>query len=350
MASFKHKLASFGIRKRKRPTHSSGSNSGSGSNSASRPRDLPDFLVIGCQKGGTTSLAKDLAAHPEVFIPSEKEVHYFSTNCHRGPEWYARHFAGRGSKRVCGEVTPYYLFHPRCAEWIHELLPEVKLVALLREPVARGVSHFFHARQRDLEPLSSLREALEAEDTRLRGADDELQRKGFCHFAHQKHSYSKRGLYAEQLDRYRQRFPAEQLLVLRSEDYFRDSAGVVRQVCEFLGLSPPPANARHGRHENRGNYDSSEVDPAVRELLRSRFADANRELAERYGIRWDDAGAGEAAASSAAPSQAFAESNRAPPAGPADADADREHAPKRRKKQEVDAAAEETQTGLSCLH
>ena len=100
---------------------------------------LPDFLGIGTQKGGTTYLHRLLQQHPQVFLAHPKELHYFSLHQDRGLDWYSNHFAEASAEKRCGEVTPYYLFHPLAAERIHAAIPNVKLIVLLRSYVGGGL-------------------------------------------------------------------------------------------------------------------------------------------------------------------------------------------------------------------
>ena len=107
-------------------------------------RRLPDFLVIGAQRAGSTSLFAQLCEHPGVAAPSHKEIHYFDLQSFRGLRWYRSHFppAGRSRGRITGEASPYYLFHPAVPARVAEALPDVRLVALLRDPVARAYSQY----------------------------------------------------------------------------------------------------------------------------------------------------------------------------------------------------------------
>ena len=122
---------------------------------------LPDFLGLGVQKGGTTSLHCLLEQHPQVFLPSVKEVHYFSLNFASGEAWYRSQFASAEPEQRCGEITPYYLFHPQAAARVREALPQAKLIVLLRDPVERTLSQYFHSRRHGFEPLG-LEAALDA--------------------------------------------------------------------------------------------------------------------------------------------------------------------------------------------
>ena len=147
---------------------------------------FPAFYVAGAQKAGTTSLAADMAAHPDLFIPHEKECHFFTAHADDA-SWYSRKFSGAKDHQICGDCTPYYLFHPFAAKWMQELTPGAKIIVLLRNPVDRAISHFWHARQRHLEELPSFQQALDAEEGRLRDADDDLAIRGLTHYSHQKH-------------------------------------------------------------------------------------------------------------------------------------------------------------------
>ena len=101
------------------------------------PRPLPHFLVIGTQKGGTTTLHHLLSRHPGIFLPEVKEVHYFSQHFHHNRQWYADHYKLAKPGQVRGDITPFYMFHKAVPERIRSVLPNVRLIALLRDPVER---------------------------------------------------------------------------------------------------------------------------------------------------------------------------------------------------------------------
>ena len=126
---------------------------------------LPDALGIGVQKGGTTTLHHLLQAHPEVYLPACKEVHFFSKHYAAGPAWYARHFAEAPAHCRRIEITPYYVFHPMVPERVRALLPRVRLILLLRDPVERALSQLFHSRRLGFETLP-------AEQALARHSDD----------------------------------------------------------------------------------------------------------------------------------------------------------------------------------
>ena len=256
---------------------------------AGHGRVLPDFLIIGAMKAGTSSLYAYLAEHPQVMGAPHKEVHFFDHQHARGPYWYRRHFPTleevkarerqSGHPVRIGEATPYYLYHPAAAVRIHALLPAAKLIVLLRDPVARAFSHYRHVQRQGLEPLS-FTEALAAEDERLAGTEEALL-SGRCArmLAHQRFSYRSRGLYLGQLQRYFERMPAEQILVLRSEDMFADPQATVDQVIGFLGLEP--WRLRDAAARNQAPEGNTDI-PGEAELRRF-YEPHNRVLSDFLG-------------------------------------------------------------------
>jgi hypothetical protein len=245
---------------------------------------LPDFLGIGTQKGGTTSLQKLLELHRGAYLPAAKELHYFSLHGDRGAAWYAEQFSAAGSEQRCGEITPYYLFHPEAPGRIQALLPQARLMVLLRDPVERALSQYFHARRLGFEALE-LAEALAAEPARLQGSTARLSKPGSADHSHQKHSYVSRSRYEQQLERYAALFPTEQLLVLRSEDLFGHTEACWQEIQAFLGLDPLPLPAPLQR-ANAGRGEADAVPESLRTALRHELAPTAAAMRQRYGIDW----------------------------------------------------------------
>ena len=242
----------------------------------------PDFLILGCQKGGTTSLYDLVVQHPRIHAASQKELHFFSLHYRRGWSWYAAQFPKRRRRQLwwrglSGEATPYYLFHPLAAQRIAQHCPKAKLIVLLRDPVERALSQYFHSVRLGLETLP-LEAALEAEPARLAGAEASLSR-GEAHRSHQEHSYVSRSRYGQQLDRYAQLFPAHQLLVLRSERFFADPVGCTETVWRFLGVQPQPLQAV--RASNQGRGEAAQVGPEIRAALEAQLS-GERDTMERW--------------------------------------------------------------------
>ncbi|MEU3456314.1 sulfotransferase [Micromonospora sp. NPDC006766] len=245
------------------------------------PGALPDFLIIGGQRCGTTSLYHYLTAHPQVRAATGKELQFFSLHHGRGRRWYRAHFPTAAPGRHSFEASPYYLFHPSVPRRVAETLPRARFVALLRDPVERAYSHYLHTRSYGAEPLS-FADALRAEPDRLAAALRDGPDTRAAHAALRNHSYAARGRYVEQLERWYAHVPRERLLVLRSEDLYADPAGVYAQTLRFLDLEPfvPPAFARHTRRVDRG---PSELTDALRAELAAEFAPHNARLAALLG-------------------------------------------------------------------
>lgn len=212
------------------------------------PGQLPDYLIIGAQKAGTSSLYRYIAASPQVALPARKELHFFDVGYDRGVDWYRSQFpppaaeAG-GGRRLTGEGSPYYLFHPLAPRRVKALLPDVKLLVLLRDPARRAVSNYHHEVRAGRETLP-LEAALDAEPTRLAGEAERLEADpGYESYNHRHFGYLTRGVYVDQLTSWRSHFPAEQMLVIQSERLFEQTDAEMRRVFDFLGVPHVPAPA-----------------------------------------------------------------------------------------------------------
>jgi hypothetical protein len=245
---------------------------------------LPDFLCLGTQRGGTTFLQRLLERHPLVCLPACKEVHYFSLHAAESTAWYAAHYKEARPEQLCGDITPYYLFHPEASMRISSLLPEAKLIVLLRDPVERALSQYFHSVQLGLEHLS-LEEALAAEPARLFGAEAVLREPGGRHPSHQEHSYVSRSRYGGQLSRYEALYPQRQILLLRSEDLFQRPQRVWRRLERFLGLVPVPLPQIPER-ANASGLETAAVPHQVRNRLKQQLLPTYALMRRFYGIAW----------------------------------------------------------------
>ncbi len=244
-----------------------------------RERQPPDFIIIGAQRAGTTSLHRYLKDHPQVGPSWRKEVHYFDRFYERGLDWYLAHFPRRGKFPIVGEASPFYVFDPRVPGRIEETLGDrVRFIVMLRNPVDRAYSMYQMKVRRDLEELS-FEEALATEDERLAQSDDPVSPP----WRH--HSYLRRSLYAEQLERWYQRFPRDRFHVIKSEDFYARPERILHETYEFLGVS------RHTPEELRtyNLHEYSDMDPAQRRRLEAYFAPHNRRLYELLGrdLGWE---------------------------------------------------------------
>ncbi len=236
---------------------------------------LPDFLVVGTQKGGTTSLQLLLEQHPSVYLPSCKEVHYFSLRSDKTTSWYAEHFLEAKRSQKIGEITPFYLFHPRAPERIHAVIPRAKIIVLLRDPVERTISQVFHAKRHGFEKLD-IEGALNSEKERLEKGDN---------YSLQKHSYVARSRYLEQIERYERLFPRENILVLKSEELFNRTNLVWEQIQEFIKVKKCPLPGLLPK-ANTGEGERDKIDTNIRRRLKEELRDTASGVREKYGINW----------------------------------------------------------------
>ncbi len=245
---------------------------------------LPHFLGLGVQKGGTTTLQRLLEQHPQIWLSPEKELHYFSLYFNRGRHWYSNCFADASPDQCCGDITPYYVFHPQAPERIANLLPDARLIVLLRDPVERCLSQYFHSRRLGLESLE-LEDALAAESARLAGAEQQLESSDGFHFGHQEHSYLARSRYEQQLNRYEERFSTDQILLLKSEDFFDRGAQIWDRVLSFLALDAIPFPQSFSP-ANVGQGEAAAVPEQVCSHLREQLQHTYYVMENRYQIRW----------------------------------------------------------------
>jgi hypothetical protein len=241
-------------------------------------RPLPDFLILGAQKAGTTALYAYLRWHPEITGPSFKEVSFFDRHYAKGEQWYRAHMPMR-RRSLAGEASPSYLFHPLAPERVAGMLPDARLIALLRNPVDRAFSHYQHEVALGREPLS-FEDAIDREEGRMQG-ELECMLRDPSYFSHAwwNYTYAARSRYAEQLERWFASFPREQLLVLFTEELSADTAGTYRRVLDFLGVAAHDLES----YPRIFDRDYSVMNSATRARLDQELEDPNRRLAALLG-------------------------------------------------------------------
>ena len=241
-------------------------------------RPLPDFLILGAQKAGTTALYAYLRWHPEITGPSFKEVSFFDRHYAKGERWYRAHMPVR-RRSLVGEASPSYLFHPLAPERVAGMLPGARLIALLRNPVDRAFSHYQHEVALGREPLS-FEDAVDREDERMQGELERMLRDpSYFSLAWWNYTYVARGRYAEQLERWFAAFPREQLLVLFTEELSADTAATYRRVLDFLGVTARDLES----YPRIFDRDYADMNPGTRARLHKEFENPNRRLASLLG-------------------------------------------------------------------
>ena len=191
---------------------------------------LPNFLVIGATRAGSTALHHYLRPHPDVYLSPRKEVRFFNVNFDRGLDWYREHFAGAAGERAVGEATPSYLFRPDAIERMAGVVPHARLIALLRHPVERAYSHYGMNRSQGREPRSFE----QAVDDELAGGETGPAGAGVEGLA--PYRYLGPGHYLPQLQEVGRHFPRRQLLVVLFDDLCQAPLESYRSVCRFLGI------------------------------------------------------------------------------------------------------------------
>jgi hypothetical protein len=229
---------------------------------------LPDFVVIGTQKGGTSFFYRLVTEHPLVKEAAAKELHFFDNKFAEGVGWYRRCFSEGeqvdGHRTITGEASPSYLFDPQVPERMAQIVPEARLIALLRNPVDRAYSHYQMEVRRGKEERS-FEEATQEEMTSAEGEGNTVD---------VPHAYLRRGLYAEQLERFSFFADRARLLVLKSENLFTRRLEVLERVWRFLRL--PPFESTLAAPGGRATYEP--MDPATRRGLEGFFAPHNERL------------------------------------------------------------------------
>lgn len=255
-------------------------------------RALPDFIIIGGKRCGTTSVFRNLSRHPGYvpLFPAAQKIkgpHFFDTHFDRGMTWYRSHFpprsrlgASSSGVRFTGESSPYYLFHPQAPKRAARHVPDAKLIVLLRNPADRAFSHYRERVRHGAETLS-FEDALDAEKDRLAGEEERiLKDESYASWTHEHQSYQAQGRYARSLERWLEHFPRRQFLFVRSEDLFETPRETYGRITDFLGVEPLASDT----FEHHNFHPGDPMDPSVRKRLEDAFADDNERLARMLDL------------------------------------------------------------------
>jgi hypothetical protein len=202
---------------------------------------LPNFLIIGAMKSGTSSLHQYLRTHPQIFMPARKELHFFTAEqlpwqaglqslnieaaqTHPILQLYSQFFNDAVAQIAIGEATTTYLHHPPVAQRIYQYLPKMKLICILRNPIDRAYSHFHHQLRRGEESRLTFQEILHS---------DPMQ----C-----SEGYIRLGYYHRYLSHYSVQFPSDQIKILLFEDLLHNQAQSLNQILDFLEVERQQPN------------------------------------------------------------------------------------------------------------
>lgn len=258
----------------------------------------PNFIIVGAQRSGTTSLYDYLLWHRAISPALQKEVNFFDIHFFKGLRWYQSYFpsklnfrntilAGMGLNTITGEASPDYMSNPQVSSRVAEIYPDMKVIMILRNPVDRAYSHFLHETRLGREQLS-FRAAIESESERIK-SDLERMRIDDEYFGWDFHRYNYlyKGLYVDHINHWLKYFDRNQIYVIRSEDLFEDVPKVMEGVFNFLDLDMKNWISKSNYDiDGGGSYTSmSESD---RKWLDNYYQDANHRLSNllQRDMKW----------------------------------------------------------------
>ncbi len=248
-------------------------------------RRLPDFLVIGGQKCGTTSLYNYLCRHPDVKRAVKKEPLYFDTMYSLGSLWYRAFFplVYEKPRRLVGEASVHSMIHPHAPKRSFSLIPYAKILVVLRNPTDRAYSHYQMSVRNKKETLS-FETAVAEEDERLKTQIKRIENsKNYFSHSFVYHSYLFRGIYVDHIKRWMAAYPREQFMILDSDALANETLATMNRVFEFLGL--PPLQDLKTKKSNVRDYP--DIDPLCRRKLVDYFKPHNRRLNDYLGTHFD---------------------------------------------------------------
>jgi len=255
---------------------------------------LPDYLIIGAAKCGTSSLYEYLIQHPNVKPAAGKEINFFDKNYSKGQKWYRTYFPRLVNKNkiksniITGEATPRYIDHPQAPIRVKKLIPDVKLIILLRNPIDRAYSHWNMLIRNPAIETKPFEEAVKLEKKRIDGLYKKMENdENFYSPEYYQYAYLDRGLYLTRIKRWIKYFPRQQFLILDSEEFFNEPSRSYEKVLEFLKL--PKIKLPKYDIFRKGAYKNSKMKNETRMKLIDFYKPHNNELNEFLGTNfvWD---------------------------------------------------------------
>jgi len=252
-------------------------------------RSLPDFLIVGTQKGGTTSLYHYLTQHKNIAKSSRKEINYFNLSNRQPLKDYQLYFPLKikkffNPKLICGEATPDYIIYPQLPKLIKETIPNVKIIMVLRNPVDRVFSHYSHNLMMKREWLS-LEEAIEFEEKRIgKNHVNVFTNKVDMIKNYSNYSYINKSIYHEQVSHYKEFFGDNNILILQSEKLFKNPLEITNLCLDFLNLERLSKIEDEPKNTRKVKID---IDEDLNLKLKEYFAPHNEKLFEVINKRFD---------------------------------------------------------------
>ncbi|MDJ0519854.1 MAG: tetratricopeptide repeat protein [Trichodesmium sp. MO_231.B1] len=241
----------------------------------------PNFIIIGTGKSGTTSLYNYLTQHPQILPAIKKEIYFWSRYFDKGIDWYLAHFPPipKETKFLTGEATPTYINSRHTPERLFRIFPKIKLIVILRNPVDRAVSHYYHEVRLKMEN-KSLSEVIYSQLERLQKIpESSLQEAYWNHISY----YVSYGVYVEFIKKWMTIFPREQFLILRSEEFYQEPETTMEKVFNFLDL--PKHQLQNYQKLNSGSYPN--IPPLIYSTLSNYFQPYNQKLEEYLGMKFN---------------------------------------------------------------
>jgi len=260
-------------------------------------RILPSFIIIGFPRCGTTSLYNYLIQHPSVAPPLKKEIFFFGANFEKGINWYKRYFPTLLYKYqirkhfrnyfLTGEGSATYIHHPLASDRIKKTIPQAKLIVMLRNPIDRAYSQYFKIVNIGRENLS-FEDAIEIESKRIEGEWEKMiNNKNYYSMDYHNYSYLSSGIYVDKLKGWLNSFPKNQILILKSEDFYNDPSSIFKTTLKFLNLP----NWELQKYKKYNYYDNKPpLHPTIRKKLVDYFKPHNERLNKLLGrnFGWDE--------------------------------------------------------------
>ena len=254
---------------------------------------LPDFYIIGTQKGGTSSLYGYMIDHPSIQPCYSKEPSYFDRYFDRGLDWYKVNFPFKihrfivtkilQKKFITGEASVRYLDHPHAPQRIKQVTPHAKFIILLRNPIERSYSHYKMISRRHAESLP-FEKVIQEEDRIISLYQKMIDDPSYYSDIYFRHGYLHRGIYVDKIKHWMEVFPKEQFLIIQSEEFFREPSKIYNQVLDFLGVE----NFELDTYRTYGKVNKNrKIDSIFYNELSDYFKPHNQRLYEFLGRKFD---------------------------------------------------------------